>query len=164
MIALTKEIMKLVSFDIDNQMISGSSIYTKSVPVSRDDWEVAIVTLWNKYQSQNTETVRRMSAMLVLTNDSAEAHSQASYTQTDLVYPYPMTIYYYITNHRYAGFSYAKDAKLSEVGYDTNGGRARIEKGRINGSNVEIEFRNLMPYNCYLRIEGRIKLIKVVKV
>lgn len=159
-----REITKIVSIDINGQSIAAQGTYTEIIDVERDDWEIAFVTLWNKDRSGMGVygEYKRLSAFLVLTNDYDDAFSQASRVHRDVVYPYPATLYYYIHNHRYRGYSYAVDSMLSSnYGFSSNG-FVRIERGRINGTDVEIEFFNTSFGSSVMYLEGRIKLQRTV--
>ena len=160
--AAYKEITKLIPFDIDNQTLTAYSTYQKVIPLGRDDWDVAFVTLWNKNQTQVDSKYKRLSGFLVLTANENDGYSQVSFPHTDLVYPYPATIYYYITNHRYRGFTYANDTILSLGVFDIYGRAVRVNKGVIDGSDLKIDFFNTYPSTHFMRVQGVVKLTKTV--
>lgn len=160
MICKLADLTKIVGFVL-NQSVSAYSTYTHTIAVGRDDWDLAIVTLWNRNITSNDWKIRRMSARLVLGREYDEGYSQAGEMQEDIVYPSGTSFYYHIINHRYSGFSYATDSKLSNAGYNTSGTIIRIYRGCLSGSDVEVDYQNTSPASAVIRIEGKVKLYKM---
>lgn len=100
-----------------------------------------------------------LSGFLVVTNDYDDARSQASKYEQDIVGCYTGP-YYYIHHHRYMGFSYAVDGFLSHPAFNTNANQVRINRAKINGSNLEIEFYNSSGASALVYVEGRAKVYR----
>ena len=158
-ISKLKEVSKIVPFLIDSVNVPANSTYTEVIDIGEDFWEVAQVTLWIRAVLGVTSNVRRTSAYLVLTRDYDEAYSQATNYILRSVQGYSMT--YYLPSYKYEGFSFATDAKLSEARFASTGSSIQILRGKIDGTDVKIDFKNTTELARTLQIEGKIRLSKI---
>jgi hypothetical protein len=156
-----REITKLVTFEITNQLVMPLASYEKVIAIGDEGWNVALVSLWLQNASAVTTNARRISAFIVLTEDQSDAYSQTTDYGVTAIRAYGGMLYY-IPHYKYAGFSYAVDSKLSEQRYDKTAARIRIESGKIDGSDVKITFYNPTGSNGYIYVRGVVRLIKQV--
>ena len=154
-----REITKLVPFTIADSIV-GMSTKTFSIDIDRSDWELALVTIWNQTVGVSTSAIR-LSGFLVLRTDKTKAYSQVSYKYSDTVGSYTGP-YYTITQHKYRGFSYAVDSRLSDACFDVSGYYVQIDEAKINGSDVDFIFRNTWGWTKTIKVRGIIKLYRTV--
>ena len=168
---IKKEIMALAALneitehfdEFIEYTIPGLTTWTYELDIGRDDWRVAIVTLWLKEAAPVTEYMRRKSASFIITQNEDDAYSQAiKQIITDVPSAYDT---YTVTNWLYAGYSYAVGARLSDYEFDRTGGIIRIEAARIDGSTLEIDFKNysLPSADKYLKARISVRITRTLK-
>ena len=151
-------IAKIVPFTIEGVNVDGQGTYTKNIDIGESFWEIAQVTFWLRNISSIYADARRISSYITLTTNYDDAFSQMSSYKITSVPSYPSGMLYYLPNYKYSGFSFATDARLSDYSVDRDARYIRVNKGRINGSNVEIEFYNAFGSIRTLDLEGNIRL------
>lgn len=149
------ENFKLFAFDIEAQLVAGLGTYVETIALGNDRFNVCHVTIWNKLSAHVVANAQRVSAYITATKDVSKGFGQGVRYTVTVVQGYSMT--YYVPNYRYSGFSYAVDSQLTPPAFDSTGVRVLVEKAVINGSDLEITFRNTVSANSYIYAQGVIK-------
>lgn len=140
---VTPPLVKRGSTSLVNQAVLANSTYTLSIALGRSDFNIgfAVVTIPN---SLAFPLLRRTNAHLWFTDVLADAVAQST-----LRVSVPFTSYqlidYTIADNRHAGYFYSVDGFLSEAQFNNDEftSAIRILSAQINGSNLEIVFKNI---------------------
>lgn len=149
------------NFAITDQSISGTSTFETNQSLTESDWEWGYMFLWLPNDADITAQHRRKSMFLVFTKDHTEAVCQAAQVnfQTFTI----NSIVYNFYEWWYKAYRYDEDGFLSSNDYDESGANIRLDSVRIDGSNLEIIFRNTSGSTQQLTINGEWRVFRSVE-
>jgi len=159
-------LVKRGATSVSGQSISASSNYTLSIALGRSDFNLgfALVTVPN---SVSGVLQRRTTAHLWFTDVLSQAVSQASLRTLVSTTSYN-GIQYLIPDNKHASYFYDADSLLSGAHFDAAdeaNAKIQITSAQINGSNLEIVFRNIhgaQSATLTVDVEWNVRAVKVV--
>lgn len=149
------------NFSITDQSISASSTFETNQSLTESDWLWGYAFIWLPNDADINANHRRKAMFVVFTTDHTEAVSQAAQVQFQTFTI--SSIVYNFYEWWYKGYRYDEDGFLSSADYDESGAYIRLDSIRIDGSNLEIIFRNTDSSSRELTINGEWRVFRSVE-
>lgn len=143
-----------------DQTIAGGTTATISIPLKRSDFDFGSLILYLPYSVSDSRN-RRSNANIVFTKVLTDAVAQATHRRFTVMRGYTGPAYSF-TNWSHKGYFYSDDATLSNSFFnDGSASSIRVHSARINGSSLELAFKNMSVGTSILNLEIEYRVFQV---
>jgi len=143
-------------------VVAAGTTYTASIPLKRSDFDYGSLVLYVK-QSATYALHRRCTSYVYFTKAVSDAVAKSTEIEVQLLRGYTGPAYD-MADWKHRGYFYSDGSKLSDAYFSSvSSGSLRIESCRINGSLLDIAFKNVHPsLSATLAVEIEWRCVRAV--